>query len=831
MSGCSSCDDTHPPSGGGGEGGSGGSPATGGGGSGGVGGLVVGGGGSGGEVVFDCDALPSPPLAFEELFGFTASEDFAFDEQGNYVGFDDSGNLVRISKTGTITLWAPNVGYTAGMAVLPDGSVVVADVGEGALKRVYPNGAITVLLGGLLYPNGLDIGPDGYVYVAENYAGRVRRVDPDTGDFSIVAVGLEGANGVAFATDPALMYVGSFEGSGVYKIVIPAPGELGEASVFARPNGSHLKEPTPACAGEVGVPCYTTTGGQRGTCVTIANVVDCVPGSECDGASPGAPCTFAGGPGVCRNGGLGLVCSAPDDCDGKSVNASCAVLGRTGKCSYDQFGGLLCNVDACASLTDFANCNTLGGVVGYCLSGRCQADPCHVASPNAPCFDGALQGTCIDQGFGLTCITNDCAGGTTGDLCLANGQSGNCALDLNGVLACDTDPCTSGMIGQVCTDAFGAGVCVASASGASCAKPTTCDTAAVGAPCLFRGEPGVCATGSAGPYCEVPCRIGTVACSAEAGNGTCSWDGVCTVSPCDQSSTCGDAGTCAYDGNSISCSNPFAGNAACAGHNDGQLCKIGAEDGLCQLDRCVVASASLAACVGKTENSPCSGDFSGVCKSTADGLACQPSNAIPCTTPGDPCANGYCGDLSGQLACVDVYTFLTAPCVGAPEGADCQLDTIDGAHHQAQCSGGYCQPETLYSSPCTGKSLNETCEFATDVGTVPGVCVDWGGAALDCQAGGFGQGPGGIDGLGVDTCGNVYASEYVHGNLWRIAPDGTIELAAQLPSSWVPNMEWGRGLGGFEKNHLFIADRDQQRLFSVAVGVPGATEFYDIQKP
>ncbi len=41
------------------------------------------------------------------------------------------------------------------------------------------------------------------------------------------------------------------------------------------------------------------------------------------------------------------------------------------------------------------------------------------------------------------------------------------------------------------------------------------------------------------------------------------------------------------------------------------------------------------------------------------------------------------------------------------------------------------------------------------------------------------QGPGGIDGLGVDACGNVYASEYVVGNVWRITPDGTTELLTE----------------------------------------------------
>lgn len=90
------------------------------------------------------------------------------------------------------------------------------------------------------------------------------------------------------------------------------------------------------------------------------------------------------------------------------------------------------------------------------------------------------------------------------------------------------------------------------------------------------------------------------------------------------------------------------------------------------------------------------------------------------------------------------------------------------------------------------------------------------------------QGGGGIDGMGVDECGNVYAAEYTSGNVYRMTPDGTVTLLTHLPSFWIPNIKWGRGLGGFDKNVMFIADREQSRLFGVHVGLLGATEFYDL---
>jgi sugar lactone lactonase YvrE len=199
-----------------------------------------------------------------------------FDQEGNYVGVDDNGNLVRISQDKKKKLWVPAVGEVAGMGLLPDGSLVFCNVDKGSLQRVQPNGSIVTVLGGLLYPNGLDLGPDGFVYVAENGAGRVRRVNVDTGEFTVVAMGLQGPNGVAFSKEPNLFFVGSFEGSGVYKVVVPAPGQLGQASVFARPNGSQLREPTLSCpAMKEGESCSVPGQFTGGTCKRIANVIDC----------------------------------------------------------------------------------------------------------------------------------------------------------------------------------------------------------------------------------------------------------------------------------------------------------------------------------------------------------------------------------------------------------------------------------------------------------------------------------------------------------------------------------------------------------------------------
>jgi sugar lactone lactonase YvrE len=276
----------------------GGAPTTGGGGGATGGGGAGGAGQSGAAGEPDCTKAVKAPASVETLTGFATSEDFVFDHEGNYVGVDDNGNLVRISQDKKKKLWVPAVGEVAGMALLPDGSLVFCNVSKGALQRVQANGSVTTVLGGLLYPNGLDLGPDGFVYVAENAAGRVRRVHPDTGEFTVVAMGLQGPNGVAFSPKAGLFYVGSFEGSGVYKVTVPAPGELGQATVFARPNGSKLREPELACPDmKEGQACSVPGQFTGGTCKRIANVIDCTKDTTI-GPCDGQGCTtseFGGG--------------------------------------------------------------------------------------------------------------------------------------------------------------------------------------------------------------------------------------------------------------------------------------------------------------------------------------------------------------------------------------------------------------------------------------------------------------------------------------------------------------------------------------------------------
>jgi sugar lactone lactonase YvrE len=581
-------------------------------------------------AAFDCSRVPAAPIEFETLEGFEGSEDFAFDQLGNYVGVDVDNNLVRISRDGQRQLWVPKLGGTAGMAMLRDGSLVFNQVEDGAIKRVYPNGSVSVLLGGLLYPNGLDIGPDGFIYVAENGAGRVRRVDPDTGEFSVIAMGLQGPNGVAFSPDPNVLFIGSFEGSGVYEVELPGPGQLGVAKVFARPNGSRLREPTRECAGrQLGAACKPDLN-LEGRCQAIANVVDCVAVDPCPGLPERALCDYPS-IGRCVAG----VCLEP--CTGLALGAACEdFIGEPGVCADSGDGKLYC---------------------GFLNS-------CDGQSAGAPCIDLSDQpGKCVEF------------------------------MDDPTLYCYPLDPCDTRSEGDACRiEPFGPGTCRADGGPLTCTPANPCERLTEGAPCtdFFSTATGTCRAHEPGLplYCVLP-------------------------------------DPCAGHALGAACVDPYTGPGTCAGDAEYVYCE---------------------------PPGPCAG--------LAEGAPCDDESLGP----------GTCKSADGELRC-------SFECDPRHWGAPCM---------DADLRYGSCD---LFNR-CTADP--------------PG---------------------GGIDGLAVDVCGNVYASEFSEGNVWRVSPAGEIELLARLPSSWIPNMKWGQDRGGFSSHVLYVADRESGRLFGLPVVAPDANDY------
>jgi gluconolactonase len=84
-----------------------------------------------------------------------------------------------------------------------------------------------------------------------------------------------------------------------------------------------------------------------------------------------------------------------------------------------------------------------------------------------------------------------------------------------------------------------------------------------------------------------------------------------------------------------------------------------------------------------------------------------------------------------------------------------------------------------------------------------------------------------LDGMGVDICGNIYVCQYEAGVVWRVSPDGIqIEKLADPDTSWIPNLQWGSGAGGWDPHTLYVTDIRDDVLYEVPIGVPGKFQCY-----
>jgi sugar lactone lactonase YvrE len=139
--------------------------------------------------------------AFADPFGV------AVDGAGNTYVADagDNNRIRRIDPSGAVTTlagssegWRDGIGSEAqfstpsGLAVAPDGALIVADTGNNAIRRVESDGRVTTVAGGagrgradgtgtsatFDAPVGVAVGPDGTIYVADTYNDCIRAISP-----------------------------------------------------------------------------------------------------------------------------------------------------------------------------------------------------------------------------------------------------------------------------------------------------------------------------------------------------------------------------------------------------------------------------------------------------------------------------------------------------------------------------------------------------------------------------------------------------------------------------------------------------------------------------
>jgi serine/threonine-protein kinase len=109
-----------------------------------------------------------------------AVQSIAGTQQAGYTGDGGFATAARLSRP-------------AQVAAAPDGSVLIADTGNGAVRRVLPSGVIETVTRGLSQPGGVVGLPDGAVLVA-SVAG-LYRVEPDGSRRRIAGGATRGYNG------------------------------------------------------------------------------------------------------------------------------------------------------------------------------------------------------------------------------------------------------------------------------------------------------------------------------------------------------------------------------------------------------------------------------------------------------------------------------------------------------------------------------------------------------------------------------------------------------------------------------------------------------------
>lgn len=208
----------------------------------------------------DCSAIPDGPFQLVKLSGPIASEDLAFDREGNVIGSNDT-TIFKSKYNSTPVPFVPNLNFRAGLRYLPNGHLVVCNNNAGSLVRVDEEGVIHTLLTGLSYPNGITVDMEGWVYFTEHDKNLVKRVNPFTGEWTVLTDKISNPNGITFSVDYKTLYLGGFDGDPtVWSMSIAADGTPGKLIAFATGVGSGALDgmATDAC-GNVYIADYGAT--------------------------------------------------------------------------------------------------------------------------------------------------------------------------------------------------------------------------------------------------------------------------------------------------------------------------------------------------------------------------------------------------------------------------------------------------------------------------------------------------------------------------------------------------------------------------------------------
>jgi sugar lactone lactonase YvrE len=583
---------------------------------------------------------------------------------------------------------------------------------------------------------------------------------------------------------------------------------------------------TNPCDGEVeGARCTSPLDGRAGLCAMDLTTVRlyCLAPSDapCAGAVDGQFCvTPAGRPGLCFDTTEARICFDPEPCF-EQGQACTAAQGQPGTCEPDPQGALFCRAAFCFGALDGAPCQDEAFGAGQCVEGTClPVGVCEAVPDGGACRSPrtGAPGRCgAGAGDARLCLPEEpCAALAEGEACEARaGLTGTCTVRAPGeapscdvgrlpgvVLALETDVC-----GHVyATDDATESVWRISPDGSErqrMAAPwrgpvTTLTWAPPGADAagellaVVRGGADVLALTAARPARPTVRPLVDVVAPRGRPDARAAACLAAPDAPVAQRPVPGGRGyhDVVFDATGLLIG--FDGASLVSVDAAGQTAVVAAGlQGAEGMDRLPDESIVVATGAGLVRVFPNGAQLVIAPDVRAYGVTVGPDGRV------------YAGDNGGTIWRVDADTLEVEPYWQDAAGRGIAPRTIAfDPDHSLLYFGVF--GDRVYSMP-VGPDLEPLAE--------PRPLAVVGGGAF-------------LDGLTVDTCGQLYLPRYEESALYRVTPDGDARLYFQWDrTQYGHGLEWGRGLGGFSREALYFPQPyNGNSVLEMTIGVRGARD-------
>ena len=218
-----------------------------------------------------------------------------------------------------------------------------------------------------------------------------------------------------------------------------------------------------------------------------------------------------------------------------------------------------------------------------------------------------------------------------------------------------------------------------------------------------------------------------------------------------------------------------------------------------------------------------------LCLPDPDEAACAGRAAgDACTTTrfGEPLESACAPDSTGTLSCARADAEAVQTCLD--DDPACTFNGEEGACSASQEGIEVCYTsfdDNAYIDVCADLAVGDPCRSLSNLFPWEGHCQDASVYGIDepiCLPDDYILDlHGGLDGLNVDACDNLYVTEYLQQTVWRFDAEGApAEMVSDRFGYWIPNMHFGNGTGPWDTETLYVMDMERG-LSEVPLGVDG----------